>query len=78
MGKSKKTIEVSVLLEKANAILAQKADGIIDTSYKGAVCDFIERVLNETGNYQGFTFLYGDYTYNSFNYFSRKYYSNFK
>lgn len=50
----RKTIPVQMLLDMANKTLANPAISALE---KRATCTFIETILFETGNYQGFMYL---------------------
>ena len=51
----KKTIPVAYLLEKANNMLANSKDGLVEA--RESVALFISDVLSETGNYRGFGYI---------------------
>lgn len=74
----KKTVNVKMLVEFANTQLARK-DSTADTGYKIGICNFIEKVLMETGNYEGYMYIDNDDSaFGSFGYFSRKYFCSIK
>ena len=54
MVKGKKTIEVSVIKEEINRLLALET---IPEETKKTLCTFIERVLMDTKNYKGFNYV---------------------
>jgi hypothetical protein len=56
MARSKKTIEVKVMLRWANDHLSRK-DDFADANFKSGICTAIEQVLHRTNNYNGFYFL---------------------
>lgn len=75
MAKRKKTIKVEDLLEYANKQLARPESDIVTISFKAGICTMIERVLLDTGNYNGFCFNDPDNTKtDTFGYYSRKYF----
>jgi len=53
---AKKTQPVAVILAFANYQLA-RTDEFATADYKRGICNMIERVLHDTGNYEGFGFL---------------------
>ena len=53
---AKKTHPVADLLAYANYQLA-RTDEFATADYKAGICSMIERVLHDTGNYEGFGFL---------------------
>ena len=53
---AKKTQPVSDILAFANYQLA-RTDEFATADYKAGICNMIERVLHDTGNYEGFGFL---------------------
>ena len=53
---AKKTHPVADLLAFANFQLA-RTDEFATVDYKAGICSMIERVLHDTGNYEGFSFL---------------------
>lgn len=74
----KKTVDVKMLVEFANTQLARK-DSTADIGYKIGICNFIEKVLMETGNYEGYMYLDdGEIAFGSLSYFSRKYFCGIK
>ena len=76
--KGKKNIDVQLLVEFANRQLA-RTDVHADSSYKMATCNFVEKILLETGNYNGFMFINNDDSeFGTLGYFSRKYFLNGK
>jgi len=72
--KARKTCEVSSLLQYANYQLA-RADKFATLEYKRGVCDMIEKILMDTGNYNGFMFLsIADSDLHTMGYWTRFYY----
>lgn len=55
MPSTRKTMTVERLVQKANAMLA--ASNPERVAERNGVIGFIESVLNETGNYRGFSYL---------------------
>lgn len=75
MAKKKKTLGVSQLLDYANLQL-KRTDPEATKDFKSGVCTMIERVLHDTGNYNGFMFINPDDSDSgTLGYFSRKYFS---
>ena len=73
MAKGKKTIEVKELLEWANNQL-QRNDEYADTGFKSGICTMIEKVLMNSGNYNGYYHLdKDDCEFGTIGYFSRTY-----
>ena len=52
----RKTVDVLMLLKWANKNLARE-DEFATVDFKAGICSMIERVLHDTGNYEGFGFL---------------------
>ena len=74
MAKKKKTLGVSHMLDYSNNQLA-RTDDFASMDFKTGVCTMIERILHDTGNYNGFMFLNGDdCAIGTPGYFSRKYF----
>ena len=74
MGKGKKTVEVKVLLEWSNTQLVRQ-DEYADTGFKSGICTMIEKVLIDSGNYNGYMHLDKDNCeFGTNGYFSRKYF----
>ena len=74
MAKGRKTIEVKGLLEWAN-IQLQRNDEYADVGFKSGICTMIERILMDTGNYDGYMHLdKDDCEFGTNGYFSRKYF----
>ncbi len=74
----KKTVDVKMLVEFVNTQLARK-DSTADVGYKIGICNFIEKVLMETGNYEGYIYIDNDdRTFGTLGYFSRKYFNHIK
>jgi len=72
--KSRKTADVKSVLKFANYQL-QRTDEHASRDYKRAICDMIETVLHETGNYSGFGFIDNKNSeLGSLGYYSRFYY----
>ena len=53
----RKTYPVSKLKETAHIILSQTH---LSRDEKSVVCSFLEKVLHETGNYNGFMFVFSE------------------
>jgi hypothetical protein len=74
MTKKKKTLGVSHMLDYSNTQLA-RTDDFASMDFKTGVCTMIERILHDTGNYNGFMFINGDdCAIGTPGYFSRKYF----
>jgi hypothetical protein len=74
MAKKKKTLGVFHMLDYANNQLA-RTDEYGSSDFKSGVCVMIERILHDTGNYNGFMFLDPDNSdHGTLGYFSRKYF----
>jgi hypothetical protein len=74
MAKSKKTIEVSVMLEWANDHL-KRTDKFATAEFKAGIATTIERILFNTNNYKGFGFIdNSDSETGTLGYYSRFYY----
>ena len=72
---SNKTIRVARLLKWANTLLSQTNEQSVSKDQKMGVCSFIEQVLHETNNYNGFGFQSNaDSETGSFGYYTRYYY----
>ena len=72
--RSRSTTDVISLLTFANYQL-QRTDEHASRDYKRAICDMIETVLHETGNYSGFGFVNNkDSELGSLGFYSRFYY----
>lgn len=57
MSKSRKTIAVTDLVDRANAFLAiGELPGIVDAQFREGVSQLLEYVLFETGNWNGFRY----------------------
>ena len=70
----RKTTSVRELVKTANFNLARK-DTFATTDYKRAICDFIEDVLMNTGNYKGFGFGNNDDSVcGTLGYYTRRYF----
>ena len=70
---AKKTHPVADLLAFANYQLA-RTDAIATVDFKCGICAMIERVLHDTGNYEGFGFLdHDDCQTGTLGYYSRFY-----
>jgi len=73
MAKGKKTIEVKELLEWANTQL-ERTDEYADVGFKSGICTMIEKVLMDSGNYNGYQYLDVDNCeFGTIGYFSRQY-----
>ena len=73
---SRKTINVAKMLYWANFQLARQ-DEIADQAYKQGICDMIEHILHDTGNYRGFGYHQSEGyepTRDNYQYFSRYYF----
>ncbi len=73
---SRKTINVAKMLYWANFQLARQ-DEIADQAYKQGICDMIEHILHDTGNYRGFGYHQSEGfepTKDNYQYFSRYYF----
>ena len=74
MVKKKKTLGVFHMLDYANNQLA-RTDEYGSSDFKSGVCVMIERILHDTGNYNGFMFLDPNNSdHGTLGYFSRKYF----
>jgi hypothetical protein len=74
MSKKKKTLGVSHMLDYANNQLA-RTDEYGSSDFKSGVCAMIERILHDTGNYNGFMFIDPNNSgHGTLGYFSRKYF----
>ena len=74
MAKKKKTLGVFHMLDYANNQLA-RTDEYGSSDFKSGVCVMIERILHDTGNYNGFMFLDPNNSdHGTLGYFSRKYF----
>ena len=74
MSKGKKTVEVKELLEWVNAQL-ERQDPYADVGFKSGIAAMIERVLMDSGNYNGYMHLdKDDCDFGTNGYFSRKYF----
>ena len=74
MAKGKKTVEVKGMLEWANNQL-ERTDEYADIGFKSGICAMIERILMDTGNYNGYSHLDVDNCeFYTPGYFSRKYF----
>lgn len=70
---AKKTISVDSVLDFANTQL-KRTDEFADAGFKYGIITMIEKILHETGNYQGYTFANpNDSEYNTPGWFNRKY-----
>ena len=74
---SRKTINVAKMLYWANFQLARQ-DEVADQAYKQGICDMIEHILHDTGNYRGFGYHRASEGYeptrDNYQYFSRYYF----
>ena len=74
MARSRKTIDVNLLIDYANTQLA-RTDELEDISFKVGVIVMLEHILIRTNNYRGFYFLDNDDTkVNTLGYYSRRYF----
>ncbi len=64
--RSKKNVSVTYLLEYANKQLSRN-DEYANRKFKAGICVMIERVLFETNNYNGFSFLNKEATHEETN-----------
>tara|TARA_B100001094_G_scaffold330879_1_gene397305 strand:- start:1994 stop:2227 length:234 start_codon:yes stop_codon:yes gene_type:complete len=70
----RKTTSVKDMIEDANFNLA-RTDPFATTDYKRAICDMLEGVLMNTGNYRGFGFIDNDDSdHGTHGYYARYYY----
>jgi len=76
MARSKKTLEVSNILDYCNKQLA-RTDNFADYKFKAGICVMLHDVLHSTGNYSGFRFNNPDSTeIDDKDYYSRTYYKH--
>jgi len=69
----RKTIKVSTMIEWANDQLA-RTDEYADAAFKSGICTMAERILFNTDNYKGFSFLNNkDSEVNTPGYYARHY-----
>ena len=73
LSRGRKTFSVEELKEFANKSLA-RTDSYATGDFKSGVCTVIERVLMDSGNYNGFRFLDEDKLDDVDGYFSRHYF----
>lgn len=74
MARSRKTIDVNLLIDYANTQLA-RTDEFGTISFKIGVIVMLEHILMRTNNYRGFYFLDNDDTkVNTLGYYSRRYF----
>jgi len=74
--KNRKTTSVKALIIHINYNLA-RTDNRATVDYKMALCQVLESILMDTGNYQGFGFIdNNDSETGSMGYYSRFYYIN--
>lgn len=73
MVKGKKTIQVESLRIWANNSL-KREDEFADQKFKAGICNAIERILHDSDNYRGFSFLHENQEVGSPNYYSRYYF----
>lgn len=57
MSKSRKTVDVSYVLARVNAMLAAPDSDYCNESTRKGAATILECVLHETGNYNGFNYL---------------------
>jgi len=70
---SRKTVSVLQMLEYANIQLA-RADKFVTKEYKDGIVTMIEKILHDTGNYAGFSFIdNNDIDCGTLGYYSRQY-----
>jgi len=73
MAKDRKTINVESVLEWVNVQLA-RTDEYADAGFKCGICTMTERILMDSGNYNGYQYLDNDNSeFGTVGYFSRKY-----
>ena len=71
--KGRKTIEVSTMVEWANLQLG-RTDDYADVGFKSGISTMVERILMDSGNYNGYSHLDSDNCeFGTIGYFSRKY-----
>jgi hypothetical protein len=73
---SRKTMNVEVMLDWANTQLS-RTDDFADKKFKSGICSMIEKILMDTGNYNGFYFIDDESTpigYKNELYYNRGYY----
>ena len=74
MARSRKTIDVNLLIDYANTQLA-RTDELETISFKIGVIVMLEHILIKTNNYRGFYILDNDDTkVNTLGYYSRRYF----
>lgn len=78
MKKTKKTVEISVLIDFANKILSLPEDpNFITKNYKEGICTMLEVALKNANTYKGFMFIdYNNCEVNTFGYVTRMYFKN--
>jgi len=62
---TRKTFDVSVMLEEANRLLALPDSKTHDANFRHGICSMIEKILMDSGNYHGFGYsewMNGGYT----------------
>ena len=70
----RKTVAVLQMLEYANIQLA-RTDKFVTKEYKEGIVTMIEKILHDTGNYAGFSFVDNDDSdCGTLGYYSRQYY----
>ena len=73
VGTGNKKIKVKSILDYANKQLA-RTDEYANESFKAGIIAMIEKVLMDSGNYEGFSFLYNeDSAFGTPGYFNRQY-----
>lgn len=73
MPRSKKTINVDLVLEFANSQL-KRTDEDANAEFKSGIITMIEKILHETGNYHGFLYLDStDCEFGTLGWYNRRY-----
>ena len=73
---ARKTMNVEDIKRWANAMLsAPKGEmHFVTTEYKDGICTMIEKILHDTGNYNGYVFKNNeDSEYGTYGYYTREY-----
>ena len=71
--KARKTIDVKQIIEWGNKQLA-RTDDYADMSFKSGVSAMVEKLLHESNNYNGFSFINSnDTSFGTVGYYSRYY-----
>lgn len=78
MARTKKTIQILPLVEWSNDQL-KRTDEYATADFKSGICVFIERILLDSGTYQGYYHLdANDCDHGTLGYFSRRYFTTAK